>query len=1029
MEGQPRRKLPEANITGFRVADLLTMPDEYQGIMSWMMRQGEFTLQRALSDLKLEESELKSRLDSLVTQRLVKCTEKDGETYYQLRLAHASRRQMPKDIWKVLDQQTEAANVFISYSRRNKTFVKTLADTLKKRGREVWVDWDSIPFGTDWWEEIKTGIEVADTFIFVLSPDSVASDVCAREIEHAVQHNKRLVPIVCQDVNPNDVHAELGKINWIFLRPDDDFDKGFRNLINVLDTDLPHVRTHTRLLVRANEWNSSSRDESLLLRGSELEDARRWLAQSQNKHPQSLQLQKDYIWASYNADLGRQQQELEQQRRTARAQRIWTILLAIAGGVAAAFGIVSFVLYRQAVRSGNDAKSAQERAEIQRLTTLTEASEALFSSQQYFDALRQAVSAGVGSQDLPEVTPALQSEVITALQQSIFGIQERNRLDGHRGAVWDVAFSADGQWLASASADNTVYLWRRDGRLKTVFQVPGVQILSLAIAPDGDRLAAAGDNGKVYLWQPDGTLLQTLQGHTQPIRRVTFSPDGQYFASASEDSTVRLWQRDGTPVRTFRGHRGAVNDVQFSPNGEQMAAASSDGTVRVWLTNGVPLRVLPHDVPVHAVRFSVNGRQVFSGAEDGRLRVWSQGGQLVRSTAAHSTPIFSIAVSRDGNRMASAGWDKTIRIWKADGSLLRTLPAHQSRINRIEFGPDGETLVSAAGDRTVRLWQINPTLLTFLPSHTGVINAVQFSPDGTSLVTASEDETLKLWYRDGTLRKTLEVHSAEVTGVAYTPDGNYFVSVGRDRQLVLWTHLGEVVWTRNTEVPMNAVAVSPNGQYIATANQDNTLHIWSRDGVLLRVLVGHTKAVLDVAFGPDSQTLVSGSADNLGILWNVSGRRLRDLRGHFGWVQKVRFSPDGSLIATGGADNNVMLWNLDGTPVATLEGHQDGIAALSFSPDSQTLATGSFDATLRIWSRSGTAITRLQGQGGRLHTLDFSSDGSQLVTGGSDAIAVIWHVRDMNKLDHLLDLGCNWLQDYFQSNQALDQTERDLCKP
>ncbi|MBD1912450.1 MULTISPECIES: TIR domain-containing protein [unclassified Leptolyngbya] len=1029
MEVPSGKKLPEQHMTGFRVADLLTIPAEYQGLISWMMRRGEFTLSEAVTGLKQDEEKLRTSLEDLVTQRLIKRIEKEGIVYYHLRLAHTSRRQMPKDIWKVLDQQTEAANVFISYSRRNKTFVKTLADILKKRGREVWVDWDSIPFGTDWWEEIKTGIEVADTFIFVLSPDSVASDVCAREIEHAVQHNKRLVPIVCKDVNPNEVHPELSKINWVFLRPEDDFDIGLRNLLNVLDTDLPYVRTHTRLLVRANEWNNSNRDESLLLRGSELEDARRWLSQSHTKHPQSLQLQKDFIWASYNAELGRQQKELEQQQRAAQLQQIWTTTLAIAGGLAIAFGIGSFVLYLQASGNRKVAEKSQFNAEIQRLTTLTEASEALFSSGQYFDALLQAVSAGVGFQQLKNSPPNLQTEVITALQQSIFGIQERNRLDGHQGAVWDVAFSSDGQWLASASADNTVRIWRQDGRLKTVLQVPGVQILSVAIAPDGKTLATAGDDSKIYLWGPDGVLLMTLRGHTQAIRRVSFSPDSKYLASASEDNTVRIWRRDGTLAQTLRGSRGPVNDVQFSPDGKQVAVASSDGTVRIWLLDGTPLRVLPHnDVAVFAVRFSADGRQVFSGASDGKLRVWSRGGQLIRSIAAHTTPIFSIAVSPDGTRMASAGWDKTIRIWKADGALLRTLPAHQSRIYRIEFDPDGETLVSAAGDRTVRLWQINPTLLTFLPSHTGAINTVRFSPDGSQLVTASDDKTLKIWRRDGALRKTLNVHRAGVTGVAFTPDGQYFVSVGRDRQMVLWTNSGEIVWTRNTAVPINAVAISPNGKYIATANQNNTVHLWSRDGVFLQALNGHTKGVLDVTFGPDSETLASASADNVAIVWNTLGQRLRTLRGHYGWVKTVRFSPDGSLIATGGADNTVILWNLDGTPMATLEGHQDEISALSFTPDSQLLATGSSDGTLRIWSRTGKPMTRLQGQGGRVYTLDFNPDGSRLVTAGSDDIAYIWDVKNMNNLDHLLKRGCDWMQNYLQSNQDLDVTEQSLCK-
>ncbi|RMG79160.1 MAG: toll/interleukin-1 receptor domain-containing protein, partial [Chloroflexi bacterium] len=83
------------------------------------------------------------------------------------------------------------SDVFISYSRRNKEFVQRLDQAFKAEGLEVWVDWEDIPPTADWWKEIQAGIDAAEAFVFIISPDSIRSEVCAQEIEHAIATNKR----------------------------------------------------------------------------------------------------------------------------------------------------------------------------------------------------------------------------------------------------------------------------------------------------------------------------------------------------------------------------------------------------------------------------------------------------------------------------------------------------------------------------------------------------------------------------------------------------------------------------------------------------------------------------------------------------------------------------------------------------------------------------------------------------------------------------------------------------------------------
>jgi len=166
------------------------------------------------------------------------------------------------------------ADIFISYSCKDKEFVRRLSEALIASGRQMWVDWDDIPLSADWWAEIQTGIEAADNCIFILSPDYVASEVCNRELAHAQQHNKRLAPVLHREVLPKDVPPALSQLNWIYVRPTDDFDGATEALLQTLNTDLDWVKMHTRLLVRAVKWNQHHRNDSYVLRGADLEQAK-----------------------------------------------------------------------------------------------------------------------------------------------------------------------------------------------------------------------------------------------------------------------------------------------------------------------------------------------------------------------------------------------------------------------------------------------------------------------------------------------------------------------------------------------------------------------------------------------------------------------------------------------------------------------------------------------------------------------------------------------------------------------------------
>jgi len=247
----------------------------------------------------------------------------------------------------------QRSDVFISYSRKDSEFVRRLEKALESRGREAWVDWEGIRPTEEFMQAIYRAIESTDTFVFVISSDSVTSETCGRELAHAVSHNKRMIPIMARDVDAKAVPEPLAKLNWVFARETDSFDEATDTLISALDTDLGWVRAHTRLLTRAIEWEGKARSNSFVLRGEDLRSAEQWLAQAgTEKERQPTRLQTEYIIASRKA--------------AARRQRITLGAVGLGAVVAVVLAVIAWLARNRAEDERRNAEAATKQATVAR---------------------------------------------------------------------------------------------------------------------------------------------------------------------------------------------------------------------------------------------------------------------------------------------------------------------------------------------------------------------------------------------------------------------------------------------------------------------------------------------------------------------------------------------------------------------------------------------------------------------------------------------------------------------------------------
>ena len=634
------------------------------------------------------------------------------------------------------------------------------------------------------------------------------------------------------------------------------------------------------------------------------------------------------------------------------------------------------------------------QSERQFILSMSKRSESLSGSEQGFNALIASLRSGRELQRVRwmQLKPDVERQVLTALQNAVYGVRESNTLEGHKGAVNSVSFSRNGQTLASSGADGTVKLWDSHGKLLKALKAHNDAIVyNISFSRDGQTLVSANADGTIQLWSLDGTLLKTISGHTGAVYRVNFSPDGQTLASASADGTIKLWKLDGSLTQTVKVSNKAVLRVGFSPNGQELITTSDDGNIKFWSKDGRELAHLFQEGVVYHAIFSPDGKTIASGGGDTMVRLWSKDAILLRTFQGYTEGILGLAFSPDGQTIASASEDGTITLWKGDSIWAHTLQGHTDEVTDVIFSPDGKIIASASHDKTVKLWSRDGALLKTLTGHTDVVHGISFSPDGKTIASASWDKTVKLWnVENGHLLKTLTGHSGKVYGISF----------------------------------------SPNGKMLASASNDGTIKLWALNGDVLKTLYGHTDVIHNVSFSHDGKLLASASHDRTVKLWRVEdGKLLRTFIGHTNWVHQVNFSPDDQLIVSASWDRTIKLWKVeDGSLVKTFSGHTDKALGVSFSLDGKTIASSSDDKTLKLWKLDGTLIATLRGHNEAVHKVSFSPDGKNLASASYDSTIILWDIENRDNLDALLGQGCDWVHDYLRNSPTLTQT-RDVASP
>lgn len=545
-------------------------------------------------------------------------------------------------------------------------------------------------------------------------------------------------------------------------------------------------------------------------------------------------------------------------------------------------------------------------------------------------------------------------------------------LAGHKDDIISLLFSPNGNTLISVSKNMTVNFWDiASGELKLPLVIAGVisdksfqkeKVKRTFFSQDKSQLVTVGEYRTIHLWDTlTGELKQTLSepeddikktGYIKDVENILFSPDGETIVSLVSDYQIRMWDMKTGERKHFTGDTGYLTNATYSPDGMTLTTADFPGVIRIWdITTGKLKKTISCIDP-----WDNYGRQQYNP--------------------------YYIALSPNNEKAFISESSGVLSMWDTSAKRLRPLMERQDGskstwAQNVLLSPDGKTVVnwSRSEDWLIRFWNAETgEHKRTIKDRKGPINRVVFSMDSSTLASwgyFDGDNKIRLWnVATGRHTKTLTGHNSGIERVIFSPDGETLISGSRDGTILIFD-----VSTGKLKETLTDQGIDPESDT-------------------------HPNSIMVLMFNSDGSRLATGDKKGNISLCDVSTwKEIQTLDGHADAITSIGFSPDDRLIASTGEDGTVRLWDIDtGQQIQSISGDRRVVWYVMFYPNGLALATeyGGMNsrhhpAIINLWDlRTGERINTLAGHSGPIQGLSFSDDGKTLASTSFDNTILLW---------------------------------------
>lgn len=938
-------------------------------------------------------------------------------------------------------------DAFISYGRADsKDFATKLQACLDEQGLNVWFDFNDIPLGVDFQNQINDGIEKAHHFIFIIAPHSVNSEYCLKEIELAIKCNKRIIPLLhvmqisretWQQRKPHgtdedweayqakglhdsyqNMHPIIRKLNWVYFEEGKyDFEKSLADLVKLLASHADYVQLHTKFLVKALEWERHKKQTSYLLVGEEIQQAQTWLQRHfKDEQPPCIpnDLHCEYITESIkNANnlmtqvflcySDHDRATMEKVRNSLRRESItvWTnrtdiktgedFKAAINHGIEQADNIV-YLLSPDAVKSTYcqqelDLAVSLNKRVIPLLVRETEPTQIPLALRdlQYID-FTDNVKEEDYHLDESQLLKILYEDAAYYTEHKILLTKALNWGQQQNNP----SILLRGYNLRSAET------WLKVAQKRTLHPPTALQAEYINESLQQPPLESL--DVFISYSRADADLARKLNDALQTQGKTTWF-DQESIASGCDFKE-----------EIYRGIKTCDNFLFIiSPRSlnspyckDEVAYASSLNKRFVTLLHREVDTADLHpdlakvqwiDFNHHDRDFNANFNQLIRTLDTDREHVHSHSKWLQRALEWEQQDKNDDLLLRGSEFLIAQSW------------LEKTEQEHKKPVATVlhkEFIEVSKKAIAAAKEqeqhRQAEMLRLQSERAKEAEARLAeqkksakrqkfflvAISMALVAAVGLALIARQEKE------------KAENAQQEQLNSVSRFSSSLSLQNLQFDAVLEAIKAGEKLQYFRNKQI-------SPTTQsLILTALQTAVYGNGFREQNRLHK---HSSTVFSISFSPDNQKIATASADGTIDIWSLDGQSINNIPvGKSTNVYSVSFSRDGK-IASGDGDKTVKLWSQDGKLLQTFTGHTGAVNSVVWSPDGNIIASAGDDKTVQLWSKQGKLGQILTDHQKPITQITFSPDGQTIATASKDGRIILWTL-DGQKSNIFGSLNC-----------------------